>query len=232
MSQNPYGEQPNYEPNRWQDASPKPQDSFSSHAPSTPNQPPYAPSAYGQPTYAQAPGNQPPYAPSPHAQPGTGQYPHGQPPYAPSPYGQAPYTQAPVNPPAYGQDPYGQSPYAQPTPGQHPYGQPGYPQSPYGQPQPGQLQPAGLYGPSQYQPAAGRKEPAISLLVSFFVPGVGTIINGETGKGVGILVGFIVCAMLSWLLVPIAGMVALWIWGLVDAYQGAQRFNLAHGLAP
>ena len=81
-------------------------------------------------------------------------------------------------------------------------------------------------------PMVARKEPGISLLVSFFVPGVGTMINGETGKGIGILVGYFMCAVLSFLLIPIIGMIAFWIWGLVDAYQGAQRFNIAHGLMP
>lgn len=81
-------------------------------------------------------------------------------------------------------------------------------------------------------PMVARKEPGISLLVSFFVPGVGTMINGETGKGIGILVGYFSCAVLSFLLIPIIGMIAFWVWGLVDAYQGAQRFNIAHGLMP
>ena len=56
--------------------------------------------------------------------------------------------------------------------------------------------------------------------------------NGETGKGVAILVGYLVCWALSWLLVPLVGVFGLWIWGMVDAYQGAQRYNMAHGLRP
>ena len=75
-----------------------------------------------------------------------------------------------------------------------------------------------------------RKEPWLSLLVSFFVPGVGSIINGDTRRGLGILAGYVTCAALSWLLLPIAGMLAFFVWGLVDAYQGAEKWNRTHGL--
>lgn len=76
-----------------------------------------------------------------------------------------------------------------------------------------------------------RKEPWISLLVSFFVPGVGSIINGDTSRGIGILVGYIVCFSLGFaFLLPWLAMFLIWIWGLVDAYQGAERFNRTHGL--
>lgn len=132
---------------------------------------------------------------------------------------------------------YQQPGYAQPQPGyaqpQQSYGQPGYGQPSYGS---GYAQPG--YGQPNYAPMVPmgpiptRKEPAISLLISFFLPGVGSMVNGETGKGVGILIGYFACALLSWLLVPIVGMVALWVWGMVDAYQGAQRYNMAHGLMP
>ncbi len=35
------------------------------------------------------------------------------------------------------------------------------------------------------------KNPALALLVSFFVPGLGSMVNGEVGKGVGILIGYL-----------------------------------------
>ena len=140
-------------------------------------------------------------------------------------------------PPNFAASNYGQrQPYGG-QPAQHNPNGPSYPAQaggtppPYGLPQYGQAQ----YGPPQYgalQPAVARKEPGLALLVSFFVPGVGTIMNGETGKGVAILVGYLVCWALSWLLLPLVGVFGLWIWGMVDAYQGAQRFNMAHGLRP
>jgi len=145
----------------------------------------------------------------------------------------------------------------QPQAGYHPqYHQPGYEAWSYQQPQPpNNGQPtyyrsngpapspvpafSATYGtpnrgpqPGSYLPPVARKEPGLALLVSFFVPGVGTIMNGETSKGVGILVGYLGCLALSWLILPIAGALGLWIWGMMDAYQGAQRYNLAHGLMP
>ena len=84
--------------------------------------------------------------------------------------------------------------------------------------------------------APPRKEPALSLLVSFFVPGVGSMMNGDTGVGVAILCTylgsllFIFC--LGWILIGFIGlpvMVGAWIWGMVDAYQGAVRHNQRMG---
>lgn len=82
------------------------------------------------------------------------------------------------------------------------------------------------------QPGTSRRNPAASLLASALVPGLGTIINGETGKGVLILVVWIT----AWLLVLVAvGVIlipAVWIYGIYDALQGARRYNLAHGATP
>ena len=149
--------------------------------------------------------------------------------------------------PGYGQpQQYGQQQYGQPQygPGRPPeYGQQQYGMQPwYGQPQQyGMMQPG--YG----QPA--RKEPALMLLASFLIPGLGTILNGETAKGIGILggaigavvippfliffVGFLtggvlpfgVLTMLPFLLVS----VGVWVWGLIDAFFGAKRVNARNG---
>ncbi len=133
---------------------------------------------------------------------------HGSPQYpGPEGSGQSGYGQP------YGQPSYGQPSYGQPGSGP----QPGYALSPYAQ------QP---YGP----PVVAAKNPAISLLASFFVPGLGTMINGEIGKGVGILLGYVASLMLAWLLLPILVMLGLWVWGMADAYSGAQRWNAQRGI--
>lgn len=74
------------------------------------------------------------------------------------------------------------------------------------------------------------KSPGLALLASFFIPGLGTMINGEVGKGVGILVGYIVSCILVVVVIGLAGMLGFWIWGMVDAYRGAQRWNARHGI--
>ena len=74
------------------------------------------------------------------------------------------------------------------------------------------------------------KSPALSLIVSFFLPGVGSMINGDVGTGVAILVLYIVGIALAVVLIGIPLAIGVWIWGLIDAYQGAQRWNRAHGI--
>jgi TM2 domain-containing membrane protein YozV len=140
---------------------------------------------------------------------------------------------APASPPA------GHNGYAGPlgVPQQHQYAQPPayVPPQPYAQPQ--------VYGqPQAYAqpglPLAGYpvqqvvapKNPAISLILSFFIPGLGTMVNGNVGRGVLILVLYVVGAVLSWLLIGIPLLVGAWIWGLVDGYTSAQRWNREHGI--
>ena len=84
-------------------------------------------------------------------------------------------------------------------------------------------------------PAAGGmvvapKNPAISLLISFFIPGVGSMVNGDTQTGVIILVIWIVGIVTSIFFIGIALILGAWIWGMIDAYQGAQRWNARHGI--
>jgi TM2 domain-containing membrane protein YozV len=78
------------------------------------------------------------------------------------------------------------------------------------------------------QPGATSRNPAASLLASLLVPGLGTIINGETGKGVLILVGYVTAWVLVLFTVGLILVPAMWLYGLYDAFQGARRYNLAH----
>lgn len=113
-----------------------------------------------------------------------------------------------VPPPAYGALP--------PAPGpSQPYGY-GYGAPPPGAPPPGAM------------PVA-RKEPALSLLLSFLFPGVGSMVNGDVGAGVAFLGVFLLGALLSACLVGLPIMLGAWIWAMVHAYQGAQDFNRAVG---
>ena len=74
------------------------------------------------------------------------------------------------------------------------------------------------------------KNPALSLLASFFLPGLGSMINGDVGKGVGILVGYFVSWVLTIVLVGFIGIIGFWVWGMVDGYQGARQWNARHGI--
>ena len=79
------------------------------------------------------------------------------------------------------------------------------------------------------QPGATSRNPAASLLASLLLPGLGTIINGETGKGLVILVAWITAWVLILAIVGLILVPTVWIYGMYDAFQGARRYNLAHG---
>ena len=78
--------------------------------------------------------------------------------------------------------------------------------------------------------AVAPKNPGLALLASFFLPGLGSMINGEVGKGVAILLLYLVSWPLILVLIGIPMMFGIWIWGMVDAYTGAQNWNRRHGI--
>jgi TM2 domain-containing membrane protein YozV len=112
----------------------------------------------------------------------------------------------------------GQQQYIPPPPGQQQWGQP----QPYSQMQP--------YGMAPGQQAVAPKNPAISLLISFFIPGLGSLINGNTQTGVIILALWVVGIVLTFFIIGFFVVLGAWIWGMIDAYQSAQRWNAQHGI--
>jgi TM2 domain-containing membrane protein YozV len=74
------------------------------------------------------------------------------------------------------------------------------------------------------------KSPAASVLLSVFIPGLGSMVNDNAGTGVAILVLNIIGWLLAIVLIGIPLAIGTWIWGLVDARQSAQRWNRAHGI--
>jgi len=117
---------------------------------------------------------------------------------------------------------YGQPPaYMQPQP----YAQP----QAYGQPQ-AYAQPGQPLAGFPVQQVVAPKNPALSLILSFFIPGLGTMVNGNVGRGVLILVLYVVGWVLSFLLIGIPLLIGAWIWGLADGYTSAQRWNRDHGI--
>jgi TM2 domain-containing membrane protein YozV len=130
--------------------------------------------------------------------------------------------------PAPPQSPYGQG-YPQP-----PQGQNGFPPAPYQQPYPPQAYPPQPYPPQGYgMPPVMQIQPksaGIALLISFFIPGVGSMYAGKTNTGVIILIGYVVSWVLTIVLIGFAGVFGFWVWGMIDAYQAAQSWNRAHGI--
>lgn len=82
----------------------------------------------------------------------------------------------------------------------------------------------------QGQLVVAPRSPAISLIASFFIPGLGSMINGRVGIGIGILCLYVVGFILSFFLIGVPIALGAWIWGMVDGYQSAQAWNRAHGI--
>jgi TM2 domain-containing membrane protein YozV len=109
--------------------------------------------------------------------------------------------------PEYGAQPqYGVQPYAR---------QQGYPAG-TGQPQ-GQL-------------VVAPKNPAVSLIASFFIPGLGSMISGRVGIGILILGIYVVGLILTFIIIGFPIALGAWVWGMIDGYQSAVNWNRAHGI--
>ena len=130
-------------------------------------------------------------------------------PYAPPDHPRAqPNVPVPYAPPAYPPPPAPPTGGAYPVPGQYTQSMPG---------QPG-------------QPMIVPKNPALGVILSFFIPGLGSIVNGSAGRGAVIMVCYFVAWLFSLVLIGIPFVIGTWIWGLVDGYASAQRWNRAHGI--
>ena len=104
----------------------------------------------------------------------------------------------------------------------------------YGQYSPGQhaqeWAPLPLAGHESRPMVVAPKNPAVSVLLSVFIPGLGSMVNDNASTGVTILILNVIGWMLAILLIGIPLAIGTWIWGMVDAYQSAQRWNRAHGI--
>lgn len=70
------------------------------------------------------------------------------------------------------------------------------------------------------------KSSGIAVILSFFIPGLGQIYNGQIGKGIlFIIIGFILAlsmiVLIGFVLYPI-----FWIYNMYDAYKSAEGMNL------
>lgn len=84
-----------------------------------------------------------------------------------------------------------------------------------------QLRGSGL--PTQIPQITSRRNPALSVILSFFIPGLGTIVNGDVRKGLIILGLYVLCLVLAVLASVFFVFIQLGVlvWGMVDAYRSA-----------
>lgn len=167
-------------------------------------------------------------------QPGAGQapIPSYQPPPLPPPSGQRYAPGQGSAPGAPGGATYGTFPYAAPSYGYTPQDTPtqyhGQQPNPYQAPQPA---PPGYYGAQAFA-AAHRPQPrtpGLYALASFFIPGLGTMLNGRVGRGLALL--FAVWLLPALLIIPLLNLLVLPVWcglfivNVVDGYQSTRRWN-------
>ncbi len=70
--------------------------------------------------------------------------------------------------------------------------------------------------------------PVHAMLLSMLIPGLGSIRNGDLWKGLGILAGFLVSIPLTVVLLGMITLPAFWFVGMVDAYEGARKWNVGY----
>jgi TM2 domain-containing membrane protein YozV len=68
--------------------------------------------------------------------------------------------------------------------------------------------------------AKEEKNPLIAVILSFFFPGLGSVYNGDTLKGVAIYIGVLIGIFLF-----ILPGIIVWVYGMYDAYTTAKKMN-------
>lgn len=72
---------------------------------------------------------------------------------------------------------------------------------------------------------AKRKEPLLSLILSFLIPGLGQIYNGQATKGFLLIIAAIVSVVLAYVCIGFLTYLIVWFYAMYDAYVIAERIN-------
>ena len=71
-----------------------------------------------------------------------------------------------------------------------------------------------------------KKSEGLALILSLLIPGLGHMYAGKVTKGLWILIGAIVCAVLfPYVIFTAIGVLALWVYGMYDAYITTKEYN-------
>jgi len=79
--------------------------------------------------------------------------------------------------------------------------------------------------PAQQIIVVSEKSPGLAAVLSFFWAGLGQIYNGEISKGILLIVAYAISCGLMAVVVGFFTTPILWIYGMVDAYKTAEKFN-------
>ncbi len=96
--------------------------------------------------------------------------------------------------------------------------------------QPRQQWQGGYDAQYQMRPVVAPRSPALGVLLSFFIPGLGSMVNGRPAKGILILITYVIGWVLTLVLIGVPILFGAWIWGMVDGYKAAQAWNRSHGI--
>ncbi len=69
------------------------------------------------------------------------------------------------------------------------------------------------------------KNPAIAAVLSFLYAGLGQIYNGEIAKGIMFIIFYSISIFLMFIIIGFITTPIVWIWGMVDAHNSANRIN-------
>jgi TM2 domain-containing membrane protein YozV len=91
-------------------------------------------------------------------------------------------------------------------------------------------QPTWMPQAQPYPMAVAPKNGGIGVLLSFFIPGLGSLVNGSVGMGLIILGASVLSSLLCLILIGFPMLFGVWVWGMIDGYMSAERWNRAHGI--
>ena len=79
--------------------------------------------------------------------------------------------------------------------------------------------------PTVGEKKVGEKNPVLAAILSFLIVGLGQIYNGQIGKGIVLIICYVISIVLCTILIGIPLLVILWIYGIYDAYNTAKKIN-------
>ena len=78
--------------------------------------------------------------------------------------------------------------------------------------------------------SAAPKSPGLALVASFFIPGLGSLVNGRIASGIAIFAMYCISFGLMVVAVGFITAPAVWVVGMWDAYTSAKEWNARHGI--
>jgi len=70
-----------------------------------------------------------------------------------------------------------------------------------------------------------RKEPLLALILSFLLPGLGQIYNGDTNNGMMLIVGTVASWLMTSVCIGVFLFIGIWAYAMYDAYTRAEKIN-------